>query len=901
MSRLPHGGRDGPSAAHPMRAPRPTHGEQPRAASPDEGVPRGDLHQHHPCRGGRALRARRGRVLRGPRRPARRAGLRRDHLPQHHDRALHRDARCLDVDRRRGAGAALAPCSTASRSTSSAFDGTRLAADEASRPTTCWWSRPTAPTCAPARACTASSTRSTRRSTSTRSSRSPTPVASTPASTSPTSRPRSRSRSRRPSTGRSSPTPPTPEPRLLGDGYARWDFAATPPLSTYITALVAGPYHVVRDEYVGPHGTYPLGLFCRASLAEHLDADDLFTVTKQGFEFFEESFGTPYPFGKYDQLFVPEFNAGAMENAGCVTILEDYVFRSRVTDSAYEPRANTILHELAHMWFGDLVTMTWWDDLWLNESFAEWAAHHSSVERDPLHRRVDHVPQPAQGLGLPPGPAALDPPDRRRHGRPRGGRGELRRHHLREGRLGAPPARGVGRREGVPRRAPRRTSPSTPGATPSSPTCSASSRRAAAATCRRGRPSGSRPPASTCCAPRSRSTHDGRYTSVVVVQEPPTAARGRPARAALAPHRRRPLRRGRRRGSSARAALEIDVVGERTEVPELVGVPAARPAAAQRRRPHLRQDPPRRALAGAPSSHSLGTLPDSLPRALVWGAAWDMTRDAEMSIARLPGAGRVGPADARPTSASSQVLLARRRPRSSSTPTRRTGPATATGSPRSPLRLLADAVPGSDHQLAFARAFAAAARTPEHAAVVRAWLSGERARRPRGRHRPALDAAAAARRARRRATRPRSTPSSSATTPRPATARPPWRARPCRPPEAKERAYAASMDDRRRAAQRAAHRDDRGLRAARPARPAPGVPRPLLRRAARRCGPSAPTRRRSRSRSGFYPTLLVEQETLDLTDGVPRARRRALGRAPARARRRRDGVERSLRCRLKDA
>ncbi|MSV75115.1 MAG: aminopeptidase N, partial [Actinobacteria bacterium] len=172
---------------------------------------------------------------------------------------------------------------------------------------------------------------------------------------------------------------PTPVPSAVSEGVARWEFAPTPRMSTYITALVAGPYHEVRDEYVGPHGTYPMGVFCRESLAQYLDADDIFELTKQGFAFFEEQFKTPYAFGKYDQLFVPEFNAGAMENAGCVTFLEDMVFRSRVTDAAYEQRANTILHELAHMWFGDLVTMSWWDDLWLNESFAEWASHFANV------------------------------------------------------------------------------------------------------------------------------------------------------------------------------------------------------------------------------------------------------------------------------------------------------------------------------------------------------------------------------------------------------------------------------------------------------------------------------------------------------------------------------------------
>ena len=162
----------------------------------------------------------------------------------------------------------------------------------------------------------------------------------------------------------------TPEPEAIDETRAVWRFPATPRLSTYVTALVAGPYHAVRDEYRG----IPMGVFCRRSLASHLDADEILDVTRRGFDYFEDLFARPYPFTKYDQLFVPEFNAGAMENAGAVTFLEDYVFRSKVTDAAYERRAETILHELAHMWFGDLVTMRWWDDLWLNESFATFAS-----------------------------------------------------------------------------------------------------------------------------------------------------------------------------------------------------------------------------------------------------------------------------------------------------------------------------------------------------------------------------------------------------------------------------------------------------------------------------------------------------------------------------------------------
>jgi len=174
---------------------------------------------------------------------------------------------------------------------------------------------------------------------------------------------------------------PTPEPERLGNGSAVWHFEPTPRISSYITALVAGPYEVVRSELTSSDGrTIPLGVFARKSLAGFLDADYIFDITRRGFAYFEEKFGYPYPFAKYDQLFVPEFNAGAMENAGAVTFTETYVFRSKVTDAIKERRVVTILHELAHMWFGDLVTMKWWNDLWLNESFAEWASTIATAE-----------------------------------------------------------------------------------------------------------------------------------------------------------------------------------------------------------------------------------------------------------------------------------------------------------------------------------------------------------------------------------------------------------------------------------------------------------------------------------------------------------------------------------------
>jgi aminopeptidase N len=163
-------------------------------------------------------------------------------------------------------------------------------------------------------------------------------------------------------------------PAATSGSAAVHTFATTPRMSTYLVALIAGPYARWDDVYTDEHGDIPLGIFCRASLSEFMDHERLFTETKQGFGFYHRNFGVPYAFGKYDQLFVPEFNAGAMENAGAVTFLEDYVFRSKVTRYSYERRAETVLHEMAHMWFGDLVTMTWWDDLWLNESFATFAS-----------------------------------------------------------------------------------------------------------------------------------------------------------------------------------------------------------------------------------------------------------------------------------------------------------------------------------------------------------------------------------------------------------------------------------------------------------------------------------------------------------------------------------------------
>lgn len=209
---------------------------------------------------------------------------------------------------------------------------------------------------------------------------------------------------------------PSPAPEVIDDKRSIWKFAPTPIISSYITALIAGPYVETRSQLTSSNGKIvPLGVFSRASLAEYMDAEYVFEKTRQGFEFYEKQFDQPYPFEKYDQLFVPEFNAGAMENAGAVTFTESYVFRGQVTDAIRERRVVTILHELAHMWFGDLVTMKWWNDLWLNESFAEYASTLATAEATEWHGAWTTFTALEKILGLPSRPAAIDPPNRCRN------------------------------------------------------------------------------------------------------------------------------------------------------------------------------------------------------------------------------------------------------------------------------------------------------------------------------------------------------------------------------------------------------------------------------------------------------------------------------------------------------
>ncbi len=511
------------------------------------------------------------------------------------------------------------------------------------------------------------------------------------------------------------PTPP-PEPVPGVAGVSVWRFAPTGPLSTYVTALVAGDYHAVRDVYTGPNGDIPLGVFCRRSLAQHLDADDILEVTKQGFAFFEPLFDMAYPFDKYDQLFVPEYNMGAMENAGAVTLRDEYVYRSRQTAAAYEGRANTILHEMAHMWFGDLVTMRWWDDLWLNESFAEWAAHHSSAHatvytdawtgftngRKNWAYKQDQQPSTH--------PIAADNEDLEAV--------EVNFDGITYAK-GASALRQLvawvgedefvaGLRTYFRRHAWGNTD---------LPDLLDALEEAS------GRELGSwaKEWLQTSGVNTMRPVFDvddqGAYASFAIEQTAadlfPTLRRHRLAIGVYDRDGDRLVRRRR---------LELDVQGDRTEVPDLVG----------ERRPDLlllndddltytkiRLDD--RSLATVVDG--IADLADSLPRALAWGAAWDMTRDAEMAARDyvtlvLRGVGTESDLTA-------VGALCRQAQLAVSTYSDPASRADLHERWESGLRrLLETAEPGSDHQLAFARAYATAARSDEASRRLHGLLDG---------------------------------------------------------------------------------------------------------------------------------------------------------------------------------
>ncbi len=499
---------------------------------------------------------------------------------------------------------------------------------------------------------------------------------------------------------------PTPEPVGAGPGVARWQFAATPVLSSYITALVAGPYHEVRDEYIGPHGTYPLGVFCRASLAPHLDADEILTVTKQGFAFFEDAFALPYPFAKYDQLFVPEFNAGAMENAACVTFLDDYVFRSRVTYSAYEQRANTILHEMAHMWFGDLVTMKWWDDLWLNESFAEWASHYASVAatrytdawtsfailRKAWAYRQDQLPSTH--------PIAADMTDLAA---------------VRVNFDGITYAKGasalkqlvawVGETEFLAGL--RSYFAEYAWGNTTLPDLLRHLEEASGRDLSQWTRQWLQTAGVNTLRPEIES-EDGVITSFAVIQEPPTTPPG--LEPVLRDHRIGVGLYGEQQGRLVRERVaEVDVTGARTEVPQLVGVPIPdllllNDGDLTFAKIRLDEHSARTAVA------ELGRIEDSLARTLIWGAAWDMTRDAEMPCRDYLALVRSGIV-VEPDISVVQTTLRQAKAATDqyAAPAHRDRYADEMADALWQAAAAAD--PGSDHQLAFTRAFVSFARS----------------------------------------------------------------------------------------------------------------------------------------------------------------------------------------------
>jgi aminopeptidase N len=497
-----------------------------------------------------------------------------------------------------------------------------------------------------------------------------------------------------------------------GPGVQRWHFPPTPRISTYITHVSAGPYAVARAEHDG----IPLGIYCRQSLASYIDADEMFRITAQGFDFFHATFGLRYPFGKYDQLFVPEYKAGAMENAGAVTFLEDYIFRSRVTDVRHEERAETILHEMAHMWFGDLVTMRWWDDLWLNESFATWASlvAQSEATRWPdawttfcqvwkaWAYRQDQLPSTHpiaadivdieavevnfDGITYAKGAAVLKQLVAYvgRENFEAGVRAYFGRHAWQNASL-ADLLDALERASGRDLAEWSKAWLETPGV--------------------------------NTLRPRFEIDADGSFASFEVLQTAPPAQQVlRPHRIAIGLYDRGPA------GLARRGRVEMDVTGERTAVPELMGelVPdLVLVNDDDLTFAKIRLD--ERSLSTLIGS--IGTFTDSLPAALCWAAAWDMCRDAEMAARdyvalALSGIGSIT-SIAMLQAVLAQAVAAVRR---YADPDWRAEGLASLGSA---LRVhLSGAEPGSDFQLAFAQAFASVATSPDDLALLQGLLNG---------------------------------------------------------------------------------------------------------------------------------------------------------------------------------
>jgi aminopeptidase N len=479
-------------------------------------------------------------------------------------------------------------------------------------------------------------------------------------------------------------------------------FAPTKRISTYLVALIAGPYARVTDL----HRDIPLGIYCRASLAQYLDPKEIFEVTKQGFDFYHEVFDYPYPFDKYDQLFVPEFNAGAMENAGAVTFLEEYVFRSKTSRARYERRAETILHELAHMWFGDLVTMRWWDDLWLNESFATYISTLCQAEATEYRTawttfaNTEKAWAYAQDQLPSTHPIAADIPDVAA---------------VEVNFDGITYAKGasvlkqlvayVGREEflaGV-RRYFRRHEYGNTSLTDLLGPLSESSGRPLAEWAEQWL----RTSQVNTLRPVFELTDDGRYASFAIEQtavpEHPVLRRHRLAVGLYSPGPE---------GLTRVHRVELDVDGARTEVAELVGHPAADLVLVNDddlTYAKLRLD--ERSLATLRSR--IGEMPDSLARALCWSAAWDMTRDAELPAREWVQTVLSG-VDAESEISVMQALLARVQSALASYADPAWAPTGWAALADKAVAGLAAAAPGSDAQLQWSRTLASAARTEEH-------------------------------------------------------------------------------------------------------------------------------------------------------------------------------------------
>jgi aminopeptidase N len=498
-----------------------------------------------------------------------------------------------------------------------------------------------------------------------------------------------------------------------GPGAKTVHFPTSARMSSYITAICAGPYHEVRDEHDG----ISLGAFCRASMAQYLDTDDLFLITKQGFDFFHEQFGVRYPLPKYDQLWVPDFNAGAMENFGCVTHAEaHYIFRSQVTDFEYEQRANTILHELAHMWFGDLVTMRWWNDLWLNESFAEWASHwcntHAtrfgdawttflSIRKNWGYRQdqlssthpvycempdLEAVEVNFDGITYAKGASVIK---------------QLVAYVGLDSFL-------AGLRAYFQRHA--WGNATFDDLLTELETASGRELRKFAAQWLETAQVNTLRPVLEIGA-------DGTYTSVVVQQEAPAAYPTlRTHRIGVGLYDLRGDRLVRR------DLLELDVSGERTEIPALVDVPAADVLLLNDddlTYAKLRLD--ERSMATV-VQHIAG-FDSSLARALCWAAAWDMVRDAELAArdyVALVASGLPAERDINLTTAT----LAQARSAITMYADPQWAPTGWAMLAETAKAAIAAAEPGSGFQLAWARAFINAARGEDDLAILRGWLAG---------------------------------------------------------------------------------------------------------------------------------------------------------------------------------